>query len=83
MNYEWKLLEIYMPPWVELRSWPWRFAGVIDKNPVTSGPDRITDRDVSFEELVTRELRSDHGEEREVDYYEQGVACWFREREGS
>lgn len=63
---------IYMPSWVKPRlTGDWQYAGVIDKNPFRG----------TFEELVVRTLHSDHGEIREVDHYEQGAACWFKERE--
>lgn len=33
-----------------------------------------------FNELVQRSQRSDHGEERVVDIYPEGVTCYYRER---
>ena len=57
-----------VPSWATPRSDDWKFAGWIDIN---------ADR---FDELVEHSKQSDHGEEREVDIYEQGAVCWCRER---
>ena len=61
---------VYMPGWIAPRPLPWRYTGWISANP--------SDKK-SFEELVEQSLQSSQGHIREVDYYEQGAACWIRE----
>ena len=70
---------IFAPAWIKPRV-GWTYAGWIPKNPITSGPNRATEQDISYEELIRRHLQSDHGEIREVDAYPEGAACWFREQ---
>lgn len=62
---------IPIPNWVRLRPQPWKFGGWISYKPSISGLD--------FDELVQKSLRPDHGEIREVDYYEEGAVIWWKE----
>ena len=63
-------ITVSIPSWVELRSPPWKFAGWISCDPIL---------DLDFDEAVQRSLGSDHGEIREVDYYNEGAVTWWKE----
>jgi hypothetical protein len=57
-----------LPKWAEDRD-DWNYAGWIRRPPIIS----------TFEELCTRETRSDHGELREVIIYQEGAVVWWKE----
>ena len=59
-----------IPNWIKPRLLPWEFAGWIPCKPVLG---------LNFNELIRDSLRSNHGETREVDYYSEGAALWWKE----
>lgn len=65
-----------LPLWVKNVRPDWEFVGAIARNPVTSGPNRITTEDISFWQLVQKALRSDPRNLRRADYYPEGAAMW-------
>ena len=63
--------KIGKPPFAyKERPEPWHYCGWIPRKP----------QGVIFEDAVKREKRSDHGELREVDIYEDGAVFWWAER---
>ncbi len=71
-----RTVEIRFPSWATRREGPWIYAGwiSIDCEDSTLGIP-------SYKEMVAKQLRSDHGEIREVDEYPQGAVYWYREQE--
>lgn len=69
MNYP-NIDNIRMLDWIKIRV-GWQYVGWIARSLATS----------TFEELVEKGRRSDHGELREVDIYPEGAACWMKEQD--
>lgn len=61
---------IPFPSWATRRDFPWVYVGWIENPPGTGD---------SFDEVISGQLKSDHGEIREVDRYPEGATCWCRE----
>lgn len=62
---------------------PWR-GKVVDRSEdgwIFSGWLMVRDGD--FANTVERNMKSDHGEDRTVDIYEEGAVCWYRENDDS
>ena len=64
---------IPMPPWAKPRTGDWYYVGWIRAQNNTIIGTKYT-------ELVQRALHSDHEQERSIDEYPEGAACWCRER---
>ena len=60
---------IPIPEWIVPRDENWRYVGWIGRNPFR----------VTFEELCERAVKSDHGEVRELDFYQEGAVTWVKE----
>ena len=65
----------YVCPWrgevVDRSEYGWIFAGW------------LLVKDGDFSNAVEHNMKSDHGEERIVDLYEEGAVCWYRENDDS
>lgn len=60
------------PEWAKVRGDGWEYIGWVPRIGIVGSK--------TFEELVSREKQSVHGEEREVDIYPEGATCWYREK---